>query len=174
MAANKYISLVAGKLKEIFGQVTSSGVGDADKIVALDATGKIDISLLPPGVGAEVVVAISSENLGAGDFVNIYLNGGVSTLRKADATDTTKPAYGFVIAGSTSPASNTMYILGVSNALVTGLTIGTRYFLDAAVPGGIVATALSAAGNLNQEIGIATTATSILTHNSEPSTVEIA
>ncbi len=69
MAANKYISLVAGKLKEIFGQVTSSGVGDADKIVALDATGKIDISLLPPGVGAEVVVAISSENLGAGDFV---------------------------------------------------------------------------------------------------------
>ncbi len=67
-----------------------------------------------------------------------------------------------------------MYILGVSNALVTGLTIGTRYFLDAAVPGGIVATALSAAGNLNQEIGIATTATSILTHNSEPSTVEIA
>ncbi|MCS5663938.1 MAG: hypothetical protein NZ604_06615 [Flavobacteriales bacterium] len=172
MAANKYIALVAGKLKEILGTVTSTGVANADEIIALDATGKIDPSLLPAGFGAEVVSAVTSENLISGEFVNMYLNGGVATLRKADATDTTKPAYGFVIAGSTSPSINTMYILGVQNDYVSGLTIGTRYFLDSTA-GGITSTPLSTTGNLNQEIGIAITATSILTLNSESSTVEI-
>jgi hypothetical protein len=173
MAANKYIALVTGKLKEILGTVTSTGVANADEIIALDATGKIDPSLLPAGFGAEVVAAVTSENLIAGEFVNMYLNGGVATLRKADATDTTKPAYGFVIAGSTSPAINTMYILGVQNDFVSGLTIGTTYFLDSTA-GGITSTPLSTVGNLNQEIGIAITATSILTLNSESSTVELA
>lgn len=165
MPTNKYIALIGNKLKEVFAQATSSGVADADKLVALDSTGKLNISLFPAGIAAEVVVAITSENLLAGDFVNLYLNGGVATLRKADATTNTKPAYGFVIASSTSPAVNTMYINGVNNAYMAGLTIGTKYVLSKALPGGVtdIATFVGVAGNIVQELGISTTVTNILT-----------
>lgn len=170
MAANKYLALVAGKLKEIFASVT----GTADAIPAGDATGRLDISWMPIGVGAETVVAATSENLVAGDFVNLYLNGGVITLRKADSTTNTKPAHGFVTAGTTSPASATMFILGVSNGNVTGLTIGSRYFLDKTTPGGVTATPPAVAGNIVQEIGIATATTSILTFNNSDGYIEVA
>lgn len=173
MAANKFLSNVAGKIKEVFGQQTSAGIADANKIVALDATGKLDISLLPPGVAAETVVAITSENLTAGNFVNLYDNAGTLTLRKADATTTSKPAHGFVIANSTSPASNTMYILGVQNAFQAGMTVGIRQFLST-TPGGVTATAPSTAGNLVQELGIALSATEILTIDGVSSSIEVA
>jgi len=169
MAAPRYLSSILGKLKQVIAAVVST----PDSIVSTDATGKIDISFLPPGVGAEVIIAITSENLVAGNFINVYLNGGVITLRKADATTNAKPAYGYVIAGSTSPASTTMYILGTTNSYLSGLTIGTRYFLDT-VAGGVTLTAPSATGNIVQELGIATLTTELLTLNSESSTVEIA
>ena len=169
MAAPKFLQLVSGKLKEIYASVT----GTPNAIVATDATGRIDISFMPIGVGAETVVAPTSDNLAAGDFVNIYLNAGVATLRKADATTNSKPAHGFVSAITTSPAVATMYILGVTNSNVAGLTAGTRYFLDKTVPGGLTATAPSATGNIVQELGIATSATSVLTFDNQ-STVEIA
>lgn len=172
MAANKYVALVTGKLKEVFGLVVSTGAPDANKIVALDATGKLDISLMPIGVAAEVVVAVTSENLTAGNIVNLYLNGGVITIRKADATNSSKPAMGFVIANSTSPATNTMYILGVTNAYLSGLTIGSTYYLSTTA-GGITTTPPSASGNVVQELGIATETTSLLTYNNN-NTVEIA
>lgn len=169
MAANKYIALVAGKLKEVFASAT----GTANAIPAGDATGRLDISWMPLGVGAETVVAVTTDNLAAGDFVNLYLNGGVNTIRKADATTNAKPAYGFVTAITTAPASATMYILGVNNSSVTGLTIGTKYFLDKTVPGGLTSTPPAVAGNIVQEIGIATTTTNILT-NSNLNYIEVA
>jgi hypothetical protein len=171
MAANKYIALISGKLKEVFGQVTSAGAGDANKIVALDSTGKLDISLMPIGLSPEVVIAPTSENLTAGNIVNLYSNAGVLTLRKADATDNTKPAYGFVAAGTTSPAPATMYVLGVLNSSVSGKVIGTTYYLDTTA-GGVTATPPSASNNIVQEIGIATSATELLTNNNP--TVQIA
>jgi hypothetical protein len=175
MAANKYLTLVANKWKEVFGTVVSAGVADANKIVALDAAGKLDISLMPAGVSAEVVVAITSENLVAGEFVNLYSNAGVLTLRKADSTTSGKPAHGFVIAGTVSPASATMYILGVNNAFMSGLTVGAKYVLSKAVPGGVteISVYAGAAGNIVQELGVATSATNILT-NPNQNYVEVA
>jgi hypothetical protein len=46
MAGNKYLKNVDGTPTEEAAIQTSSGVSDADKIVALDSTGKLDSSLL--------------------------------------------------------------------------------------------------------------------------------
>lgn len=171
MAANKYVALVAGKLKEVIATVISAGAGDANKIVALDSTGHLDISVMPVGVAAEVVTAITSENITAGALVNLYSNAGVLTIRNADATTNTKPAHGFVIASTTSPASATMYIFGQTNNFVTGLTIGTKYVLSKTTPGGVTDIATfagaQASGNIVQEIGTALSATSVTTNQNQ-------
>src|SRR5215208_4917959 len=116
MAAPRFINRVAGKWKQIVAAVTSS----PDSIVATDATGKIDISMMPVGVGAETVVCTTSENLAAGDFVNLYLNAGVITARKADATTTGKTADAFVLAASTSGNNATAYGTSNTNTQLSG------------------------------------------------------
>jgi hypothetical protein len=171
MAANKYIALISGKFKEVFGLVVSAGVADANKIPALDATGKLDISLMPTGVGAEVVVAASSENLTAGDFVNLYDNAGTINVRKGDATTNGKPAHGFVLANTVSPAAATVYVLSAQNSAVAGLTVGLDYYLST-TPGGVTSTPPSAAGNVVQLLGRSTSATNLLFIDSD--TIEIA
>lgn len=139
---------------------SSAGVADAGKGVALDATGHLALNLLPTGVGPELVNVVASENLAAGDFVNLHDVSGVSKARKADATNATKPANGFVKTGATSGANVDVYIDGLNDVL-TGKTAGTRYFLSAATPGAATATPPSASGNLCQFLGVATSATGI-------------
>lgn len=158
--ADKYIFNNAGKLKEKAAIVTSSGAGDSGKIPALDTAGLLDISLMPAGVGAEVVVKPSSENLAAGDFVNLYDNGGTVNVRKADASNNSKPAHGFVLAGVVSPADATVYLISATNTAVTGLTVGVDYFLTT-TPGAISATAPSASGNIVQFLGRTSSATAL-------------
>lgn len=171
MAANKYIAIIAGKLKEVFATVVSTGVTNANQIVALDSGGHLDPSVLPTGVGADVVVAPSSENLTAGQFVNVYNNTGALNVRKADATNNTKPCHGFVLVSVTSPANATVYLLGSLNNQQSGLTIGSDYWLDT-TPGGITTTSPTTSGNISQFIGRALATTTIQFSNE--STVEIA
>lgn len=160
MAGNKYIANNAGKLKEVSSIQSSAGAGDAGKIPALDSTGLLDISMMPVGVGAETVVVASSENLLAGDFVNLYSNAGTANARKADATSNVKPAHGFVLANVTSPASATVYLISNKNTAITGLTVGSDYYLST-TPGTVTTTAPSAASNIVQFLGRAITATSL-------------
>lgn len=164
MAANKYIGLVAGKLKEVFGLVVSTGAPDANKIVALDAAGKLDASVMPAGVTAEVTACASFENLTAGDFVNLFLDLGVIKARKADATTNAKPAHGFTLANVTAPATATVYRISTANTALAGLTIGSDYFLST-TPGGVTTAAPSTAGNIVQELGRATLTTSLVFAN---------
>lgn len=158
--ADKYFFNNAGKLKEKEATVVSAGAGDAGEIVALNASGLLDVSVMPAGVGAEVIVRPSSENLTAGDFVNLYDNAGTVNVRKADATNNSKPAHGFVLAGVTSPANATVYLISGTNTGVTGLTLGVDYFLST-TPGGVTATAPSASGNIVQFLGRTALATSL-------------
>lgn len=167
MPAQRFLNIVSGKLKQIVASVT----GTVDAIPAGDSTGRLDISWMPVGIGAEVVIAASSENLTAGDFVNLYNNAGTINVRKADATTNTKPAHGFVIANVTSPANATVYMESNNNTTVSGLTVGSDYFLST-TPGGITTTAPSTAGNIVQFIGRATTATNIPFINGD--TIEVA
>lgn len=156
--AQKYIKQVSGVLTEQEALVSSAGVGDAGKIVALDGTGRLDNSIMPTGIGADTASVASSENLAAGDFVNIYNDTGTAKCRKADAA-TNKEAHGFVLASVTSPDAATIYFEG-ANTQVSGQTPGT-VFLSGSTPGAATVTPPSTATHIIQSLGIATSATSI-------------
>ena len=159
MSGLSFIRDVAGRLTEILGIQTSAGAGDAGKIPALDSTGRFDVSMMPVGIAPEVVVCATSENLSGGNWINLYLNGGVITARKADGTTAGKECKGFVLAATTSPDNATVYQEG-SNTGCSGLTVGTEYFLSTTA-GGQTATAPSASGNVVQPLGVAVSATVI-------------
>lgn len=158
MAGDKYLYNNAGVITEKASIQSSAGAGDAGKVPALDAAGKLDTSMMPTGIAADTASVVSSENLAAGDFVNVYNNGGTANVRKADATSAGKPAHGFVKSAVTSPAAATVYFEG-SNDAVTGRTPGEQYLHTTA--GGTTTTAPSASGNVVQTLGVATSATNI-------------
>ena len=156
--ADKFLKLVNGVPTEMEGRVQSAGAGDAGKLVALDSTGKLDETLMPTGIAADVALIEASENLSAGDFVNVYDSSGAK-CRKADASTAGKHAHGFVLDGVTSGATATVYFEG-PNDQITGATPGDIYLSDS-TPGGFTSTAPSGAGKVVQRLGVATSATSI-------------
>ena len=160
----KYIADSSGKLTEVQPITTTTGASDAGKIIQTDSAGLIDISLLPVGVGAEVTVVPSFENLTGGHFVNIFNDSGTVKGRKADATTNAKPAHGFTLANVTAPANVTVYSISNKNTALSGLTLGADYWLSTTA-GGVVATAPSSTGNLVQELGTAESATSMVFSN---------
>ena len=126
MAANKYMSQVGGKLKEVTASVTST----PNALVAADSTGRIDATMMPVGIGAEIITGIASEAISAGAFVNEYNNSGVVTFRNADCTTNGKKAIGFVLAAVASGGIASVYTLSQTNTQLSGLTIGADYFLS--------------------------------------------
>lgn len=138
---------------------TSAGSGAAGKVVALDGSGRIDTTMMPVGVAADVAVLPASETLSAGDFVSIWSDAGVTRVRKADASTAGKEADGFVLSGASSGANATVYFEG-SNTQLTGLTGGTRYYL-ATTPGAATTTPPTGAGAVVQYLGKAVGATEI-------------
>lgn len=156
----KYVALVSGKLKETTPITSSAGAGDASKIPQTDGSGRLDSSLMPVGFGSETKTITASENLAAGDLVNIHNSTGLK-VRKADASSPSKPAHGFVLASVTSGASATVYY-GNLNTQLSGLTIGDELFLSASTPGAVTATPPSTAGHIVQRVGVATGTTEAL------------
>lgn len=160
MAADKYQTLTNGRETMVEATVTSAGAGSAGEILALDSSGRIDVSVLPVGVGPDVSSLITSEALVAGDYVNIYNNSGTPNARKADASND-RPAHGFVKDAFASAASAIVYFEG-PNDDKSGLTPGARYYLSTA--GGTTATAPVLPGSvISQFVGIAVNATTINT-----------
>lgn len=168
MAGNKYLEVdpTTGLAKQRASNDTSAGVADAGKLVALDATGKLDSSMMPTGIAADTKLLPATENLAAGDLVNVYNNTGTFSVRLADASTTGKEANGFVLAAVTSGNDATVYFEGTDNQL-TGLTPG-RKFLSATTPGKTSATPPSAAGQIVQYVGIATAATELNFESGDP------
>lgn len=160
MAAQDFLALVNG-VPSVKSSVQVGGAGNANQIPSLNGSGVFDASMMPAGLGIDTIVVPTSENLAAGAFVNLYSNAGTLTGRNADASTTGKEAVGFVLAATTSPASATVYMRG-SNTAVTGLTVGTQYWLSTTTPGGTqVAAASYTAGQMCQYLGRATSATAI-------------
>jgi hypothetical protein len=157
--ADKYIKLNQnGYLEEVVATSISTGVDSAGKIIALDAQGKIDSSLLPTGVGEEVKVLPTYEALAAGDFVNVFSDAGTIKVRKADASSIGKGADGFVLQSYGASVDANVYLAGFNNAL-SGLTGGSVYFLSDVTPGAISLTPPTTAGHVVQRIGKAVSAT---------------
>lgn len=160
MAGNKYIALVSGRKQEVASIQSSAGAGDAGKIVSLDSSGKLDTTMMPVGIGADTKSIVAYENLTAGDFVNIFNDGGTAKARKADASTSGKEADGFVLSSVSSAASATVYFEG-TNTQLSSLTLGSRYYLSASIAGAITATPVSTTGNVSQYIGRAVSATEL-------------
>ena len=155
--ANKYLYNNAGTITEREALVTSVGVGDAGKIPALDAAGRLDNSVMPSGIGADTAAITTSEALAAGDYVNIWNSTGAKA-RKADATVAGKESHGFVLASVASGATATVYFEG-PNTAVTGQTPGPVFLSTTAGVGS--SSAPSGSGNVVQRLGVATSATSV-------------
>ena len=157
--AEKYLKIGSDGLPtEVEATATSAGAGDAGKVVALDGSGKLDSSVLPAGVGQNVSLLPSFENLAAGDWVNVFDDSGTAKVRKADNSNGRR-AHGFVRATFTAPATATVYGPGELNDQLAGLTLGAEYFLGIAAAE--TATAPTAAGSIVQGIGVAESATAI-------------
>lgn len=135
--------------------VASAGAGDAGKLTQLDGSGRLDITVMPVGVGADTALIATSEALAAGDLVNVWNNAGTANVRKADNTSAGKEAHGFVLAAVSGGANATVYFEG-GNTGKTGLTGGVVYLGTA---GGTVATPPTASGSVVQRVGYATSAT---------------
>lgn len=138
-------------------KASSAGAGDAGKLVALDGSGRIDSTMMPVGIGADTATISASENLAAGDWVNIHDSAGAK-VRKADATTSGKEAHGFVLSAVTSGNNATVYFEG-TNTGVTGQTPGPVFLSTTAGTGS--ATAPSGSGNVVQRIGFAVSATAV-------------
>lgn len=158
--ADKYLYNNAGTITEREGLQSSAGAGDAGKIPALDSAGLIDSSMMPVGIGADTVSAVASENLAAGDLVNVWNDSGTVKIRKADATSAGKEASGYVLSSVSSSASATVYLEQKVTGL-TGLTAGAVYYLSTTA-GGVTSTAPSSSGNVVQRIGRAASTTVLI------------
>lgn len=159
--ADKPLQWVNGKITQIEGTVVSTGSANSGDIPALGSDGKLDPSVMPAGIGADVKVLPASENIGAGKYVNIWDDAGTPKVRLADNASA-RDAHGFLKDAVTSGNNATIYFEG-SNDDLTGLTAGARYYLGAA--GGVTATPPTFAGGaaIGQFVGIAISATEINT-----------
>lgn len=168
MAAKKALRVVNGTITEFAGVVTSAGAANDGDFPVLDAGGKLDVTLMPTGIGADTAAITTSEALSAGNQVNIFDAGGsVFRVRKADAA-TGKPANGFVLAAFASGAVATIYFEGTNNQL-SGLAPGVLY-LSTTVPGGVQSTPPTVAGEILQRVGFAVSATTQNFQAGEPIT----
>lgn len=158
----KFIKMSSGRMVEenIESINATTGAPDAAKLVRTASDGKLDPSLMPTGLGADVMTITASENLAAGDFVNIWNDTGTAKARKADASSSGKEADGFVLDAVNSGQSASVYFEGRNTAL-SGLTIGARYYLSAAAAGTVTTTPPSGTSQVVQFIGRASSATSL-------------
>lgn len=160
MAAAKFLQLISGKPSVVSANDSSAGAGDAGKIVALDASGKIDSTMMPAGLAADSRSVTASENIAAGAVVNLWNDGGTLKVRNANATAAGKEVHGFCLSAITSGAAGTVTFDGAITGL-SGLTIGDEYFLST-TDGTITATAPSTVGNVVQSVGIAVSASELI------------
>jgi hypothetical protein len=159
MVNQKFLSKGAGILQEVQAISTSAGAGDAGKIPALDAVGRLAENMMPMGVSAETQVCKAGVGgLVANDVVYIHLVTAVLTADKADATDATKRAQGYVKDIVAQGEDATVYLDGGLPG--TGLTPGAKYYLTT-TPGTVSVTPPAGSGNMVQCVGEATSETEI-------------
>lgn len=156
----KYLGLNAGVIQEELALQVSAGAADAGKIPRLDSAGLLPVTMLPTGVGAEVISVVASETIAAGAYVNIWNSTGLK-VRNADATVAGKEAIGFCLVGGAAAATLTVYMASQQNSAVSTRTVGAKQFLGT-TPGLGVETAPSASGNVVQQLGFATSATNVI------------
>lgn len=161
MPAPRYLALVGGFIKNIVASVVG---GTPFTIVSTGSDGFIDRSYLKDQVTKSMV---ASENIAAGDQVNIWDDAGTPKLRKADASGgLAKKSDGYAPAAILSGASGLIVSGQEINTAVAGLTPVADYFLSATVPGGVAKATdpgyPTTAGHISQFIGKSTAAAELM------------
>jgi len=152
MAGEKFLKHDAnGNLQEIVS-VQVGGAPNAEKLPSLDAAGRLDITMMPTGLGSDTAVLPCLGDLAAGDFVNVFDNGGAFTVRKADASSVATAAHGFVLDAVLDGGNATVYFEG-TNTAVLGMSPGSVYLSTTAGVGANAAP--TGSGQIVQKIGIA-------------------
>lgn len=162
MAAKKYLKYDNGDIATQSATVVSTGATNDGDLLALDSSGKIDVSVLPTGVGPEVAILVATEALNGGDYVNIWNDAGTPKVRLADNSNGRR-AHGYVKASVSISANATVYFEGDNDSL-SSLVAGGDVYLGTA--GGVIQTPLTesaAAGSISQKIGVARAATIVST-----------
>ena len=163
MAVRPFLTLISGVETLVNAIIASTGVADANKVVATNASGKIDLTLLPAGLDISVVQIEAGEILVAGDYINIYDDAAVLKVRKADGA-LAREAHGFVLQGYAAAATADVYLKGL-NDQYTGQTFGGRVWLSTSTAGlGTQTAPANTDGHIIQVLGYASNAT---THNFE-------
>jgi len=120
-----------------------------------------EIGIIDPELCNYAEIMPAWENLAAGDFVNIFMDGATKKVRRAIAFDTTKPALGFVNVDVLTGAMCLVYYTGPNRNVPTGTFIPTDIakpvYLSPTVPGGVQLAIPSGVGQLRQFIGYLTT-----------------
>lgn len=117
-------------------------------------------TLQPSGQAGNVISFRASEAIILGAAVNVYNNAGIIGIRNANSNSTIKMCHGFAL---TPITSGTYGAISFGNQLLlglSGLTLGSNYWLSS-VGGTIQATPDTAAGHIEQYVGIALDATSL-------------
>lgn len=158
MAGDKYLRIgPSGRPQENTSVNSSAGAGDANKIVALNSSGQIDSTMLPE---IPTFTVMSSENLSAGDLINLWDDAGTLKMRKADNTSTTKRADGYIEAAITSGNTGSPTVGGGLVSGLSGLTLAADYYLG--TNGGVTTTPPSASASIVQYVGRAKSATELV------------
>jgi len=163
--SDKILLNVNGEIVSKSVLTVSGGSSDAGKTIGTDLNGKIDMSLMPSGIGADTTTLLASESLNIGDFVNIWDDAGTIKVRKADNSDSTKVANGFVKVAVASGSNAVIYTEG-DNDTLTGLAVGTRYFLG--VTGSYTSTVPTILGSIIQSLGTVKNPTTIRFEQKDP------
>ena len=164
MSVKRFLRYLNGKPAEADALQTSTGVSDADKIVATGADGKLDVSLMPSSLTVQTKVAPASEDLAAGDLVNLWDDTGTVKARLADAS-TSRMAHGYVKAGSLTGANATVYLEGVNDQL-SGLTAGDVWLGES---GAVTQTPpATVSGRISQLVGTGLAATEMDFEKEQP------
>lgn len=160
MAAHKFLTVGSdGNAIEEAGAISSAGAGDEGKLVALDAGGKIDSTMMPAGLGADSKTMTAGEAISAKDLV--YINGSGAAM-KADANAVAKRAIGFAQSAISNAATGTITFEGTITGL-SGLTPGADYFLSNTTTGAIAlySSLTYGSGDIIQRVGFALSATEL-------------
>ena len=170
MAGHKFQTLDANGNTTMEATVqASAGAADAGKLPALDANGLIDRSMT---YNNPAQTFTASETIATSAIVNVWDSTGAK-VRNADASGgVAKKADGTAATGFASAAAGTIDLDNVVLGGLTGLVVGTQYFLSATTPGGIVkvgdAGYPATAGHILQKIGKALTATTLKVDIGDP------
>lgn len=168
-ATSKYLyrDSTSGFVQEAQPITTSAGAGDASKVAQTDSSGRFDQSLMPVGVVPDVYNANASGAITAGDLCYVTAGG---LIARASAAVAGNPSIGFSLTSVTTGNPAVLYFSGRDTA-VSGLTVGSRYYLSDSTPGGITLTSVTGSGKLHQYVGTAITTTSLIYDRSQDAIV---